>query len=659
MQLRGGTSMHGVPALMVLHRRAKWAALLFLVLFAVLIGRLWQLQVLRGDSYYQRTVSNVVRERFLPSVRGKILDRNGMPLADNRPAFNIYVTPSAFKPDVRASLARLLGLADEELEAIDARVAVGVKRDAKSPVVVLEDQGRDRAALVEQTKSTMPGVEVRHEPYRYYPQGQLAAHLVGYMNQMRAAEFDRLVAQGYDSNELIGRWGLEAAWENYLRGKKGVERFAVDARGKQLDDATAATLISGPRVVEAVPGANLMLTIDGDLQKAAERFVAPHAAASVVVVEVKTGKLLALVSRPAFDPNVMTGHLTRAEESLLLSDPRKPFIDKTVGATYPPGSVFKFVTTLAALADGQAVEDESIVCNGHYAVPGDEAHPQNCNGVHGKLNLIGAIQHSCNVYFWELAYRIGIDAMGAVARDYGFGVPTNLGINGDAAGRIPTKEWYAQRGKYVLGNATNAATGQGDVEVSVLQLAMAYVALANGGTLFVPQVVDRVVSNDGRPIVTYEPKVVRQIRTPLDALDVWRRGMFKVMNEAGGTGFDHVSKSDIVLISGKTGTAEVRKKRKKDDTSRDVDGWHPSYSHAWFAGWAPADEPEIVIVVMIEHGGSGGKVATPIAKQLFEYYMTKTRVKKATSPAAPASNGSNANTAAAPSAVGSAQAVTP
>ncbi|HPH68359.1 MAG TPA: penicillin-binding transpeptidase domain-containing protein, partial [Kofleriaceae bacterium] len=500
MQLRGGTSMHGAPALMVLHRRAKWAALLFVVFFMVLIGRLWQLQVLRGDSYYQRTVSNVVRERFLPSVRGKILDRNGLPLADNRPAFNIYVTPSQFKDASRSALARLLGLADEELETIDGRVAVGIKRDPKSAVVVLEDQGRDRAALVEQAKSTIPGVEVRHEPYRYYPQGQLAAHLIGYMNQMRAAEFDRLVAQGYDSNELIGRWGLEAAWENYLRGKKGVERFAVDARGKQLDDATAATLISGPRVVDAIPGANLVLTIDGDLQKAAERFVAPHAAASVVVVEVKTGKLLAMVSRPAFDPNVMTGHLTRAEETLLLSDPRKPFIDKTIGATYPPGSVFKFVTTLTALADGQAVEDESILCNGHYAVPGDEAHPQSCNAVHGKLDLVGAIQHSCNVYFWELAYRVGLDAMAGVARDYGFGVPSNLGINGDAPGRIPTKEWYSQRGKYVLGNATNAATGQGDVEVSVLQMAMAYVALANGGTLFVPQVVERVVSNDGRAI---------------------------------------------------------------------------------------------------------------------------------------------------------------
>jgi penicillin-binding protein 2 len=628
MQLRGG-STHGAPALLVLHRRAKWAALMFVVFFTILIGRLWQLQVLRGDGYYQRTVSNVVRERFLPSVRGKILDRNGVPLADNRPAFNIYVTPTSFKPEVRAGLARLLGLADEEIANIDARVAVGVKRDGKIPVMVLEDQGRDRAALVEQSKATMPGVEVHHEPYRYYPQGKLAAHLIGYMSQMTANEYDRLVAQGYDTNELVGRYGLESAWENYLRGKKGVERFAVDARGKQLDDATAATLISGPRVVEAAPGANLVLTIDGDLQKAAERAVAPHGAAAVAIVEIKTGRIRALVSRPSFDPNVMTGHLTRAEETLMLSDPRKPFLDKTVRATYPPGSVFKFVTTLAALAGGQAVEDESITCNGHYAVPGDD-HQQSCNAVHGKLDLIGAIQHSCNVYFWELAYRIGIDSIASVARDYGFGVPTNLGINGDAAGRIPTKEWYSQRGRYVLGNATNAATGQGDVEVTVLQMAMAYVALANGGTLFVPQVVDRVVTNDGRPIVSYEPKVAHQIHTPLDALDVWRRGMYKVMNEAGGTGFDHVPKSDIVTILGKTGTAEVRKKKlKKDDPDRTVDGWNPSASHSWFAGWAPAEDPEIVIVVMIEHGGSGGRVATPIAKELFEYYTNKTREKRA------------------------------
>jgi penicillin-binding protein 2 len=582
---------------------------------------LWQLQVMRGESYYERTVSNVVKERYLPSVRGKILDRKGVALADNRPAFNIYATPKQWKPETRAELARLLGLSDDELIKIDERITLGRKRDAKRAIMILEDQGRDRAALVSQMLSRMPGVEVQHEPYRYYPQGDLAAHLVGYMSQMTAAEADKLVNQGYDTSELVGRYGLEAAWENYLRGKKGIERFAVDARGQRLDEKTAAGLIQGERVVGAVPGANLILTIDAELQRLAEKAVANVPAAAVVIVEPKTGRLRAIVSKPSFDPNVMTGHLTRAEETMLLSDPRKPFIDKALRGTYPPGSVFKFVTALAALEDGQAAEDESIFCTGMYQVSGTNFR---CNSAHGKVNLLQAIQRSCNTYFWTLAtQRIGLDRIAEVARQFGFGAPTNLGLNGDAGGRIPTKAWYEQQGHYKIGYATNASTGQGDVEVTVLQTAMAYAALANGGTLFVPQVVDRVVSSAGQTIVSYDPKVASTIKIPSEALDIWRRGMWKVTNEPTGTAFDHGYVS-IVDVMGKTGTAEIRTKaRKKEEDQRDIDNWNPARSHAWFAGWAPANDPEIAIVVFVEHGGSGGKVAWPIAKKILEGYYTK------------------------------------
>ncbi|MGE0868136.1 MAG: penicillin-binding protein 2 [Kofleriaceae bacterium] len=607
------------PALPELHRRLKWLAVLGLGVFGLLIGRLWQLQVMRGDSYFERTVSNVVKERYLPSVRGKILDRNGVALADNRPAFNIYATPKKLTPAARTELERMLGLTDDEIAKVSERLAVGVKRDPRHAVVILEDQGRDRAALVEQSLARLPGVEVHHEPYRYYPQGDLAAHLIGYMSQMTAAEVDRLGDQGYDASELVGRYGLEAAWENYLRGKKGIERFAVDAGGRRLDEKTADTLIHGDRVTGAVPGANLVLTIDAELQRIAERAVSNVAAAAVVIVEPKTGKLRALVSKPSFDPNIMTGHLTKAEETLLNSDPRKPFVDKALRATYAPGSVFKFVTALAALQDNQAAADESIVCHGLYQLSRTRFK---CNGSHGKLDLVGAIQHSCNIYFWNLAERIGLDRIADVARLYGFGRPTNLGLNGDASGRIPTKAWYERQGRYQVGYATNAATGQGDVEVTVIQMAMAYAALANGGTLFVPQVVERVEGADGRMIVEYDPKSASTIDVPEGAVELWKKGMWQVTNSKGGTAFDH-GYTNVVTVLGKTGTAEIRTRPKKDDDQRDVDGWHPARSHAWFSGWAPADDPELAIVVLVEHGGSGGRVAWPIAKQIIESYYTK------------------------------------
>ena len=611
------------PALPQLVRRLRWVFLVMLIAFGALVVRLWQLQVLRGDRYYQRTVSNVVHERYLPSIRGKIVDRNGVPLADNRPAFNLYATPKTFTPAVAAELRRLLGLSDEEVDKVAERIAAGSKRTPRQPVLILEDQPRERAARVEQERFRLPDIEVRHEPYRYYPQGLLAAHLIGYMSQMNGDEADKLVPLGYAPDEQVGRYGLESMWENYLRGKKGKERFAVDARGQRLDEATAAGLIEGDRVTEPVAGSTLVLTIDAELQKIAERAVAPAPAAAVAVVEMHTGRVLALVSKPSFDPNVMTGHLTKAEEKFLNDDRRKPFIDKTLRAQYPPGSTFKFVSTIAALEDGVAQEEEPITCNGVYERSGTRFR---CTAGHGKLDLLGAIQHSCNIYFWTLAERVGLDRLAEVANEYGFGVRTGLGLNGDSPGRVPTRAWYEQTSRFKIGYTINSATGQGDVEVTVMQLVMAYAALGNGGTLFVPQVVDRVVRADGATVIQYQPQVQRQISTPPEVVDVWKRGMWKVVNEPGGSAYEY-ARSAIVPISGKTGTAQVKAK-KKDRESPPIGSWHPSANHAWFAGWAPAEAPEIAIVELIEHGGSGGKVAGPVAKQILEGWYTKVRPRR-------------------------------
>lgn len=624
MMLVRGSSGAG-PALPELGRRLKWVALTLVLAFGLLIGRLWQLQVVRGDRYYERTVSNVVHKRFLPSIRGDILDRDENALATNRAAFNIYVIPDRFDATTRAALVRLLGLTDDEAKTLDARVAAGKKRDPRTAIAVLEDQGADRAQLVAQARYRLDGVEVHHELYRDYPQGELAAHVIGYMTQMTESELDRLEPLGYEPNELVGRYALEAEWENYLRGKKGIEQFAVDARGQRIAEAEAEGLIQGEKMIEPVAGDDVVLTIDADLQRIAEHAVAPYAAAAVVVIEVDTGRVLALVSKPSFDPNVMTGKLTRAEAALLNADPRKPFVDKTLASRYPPGSVYKFVTAIAALEDGVGIEEEKIECEGALEVSGTRFE---CTASHGVLDLVGAIQRSCNIYFWQLAQRIGMDRMAEVARAYGFGAPTGLGLNGDTSGRVPTKAWYEARGKFKIGYTINGATGQGDVEVSVMQVAIAYAALANGGTVYVPQIVERVESKAGRTVVAYEPKVTQQTGTPAEVLDVIHRGMWAAVNEPGGTAFEH-GRSALVEISGKTGTAEVRT-RKKDKNVPEVRGWHPTRSHAWFAGWAPARDPEIAIVVLIEHGGPGGKVAAPVAKTIVEGWWTK--VRRAPSP---------------------------
>lgn len=605
------------PALPEVHHRLRWIIIVVVLAFLLLLGRLWQLQVMHGEEYYEQTLSNVVHERFLPSIRGKILDRRGHPLADNRPAFNIYVTPHSFSEGVRTQLIRLLGLSDDEITRLDERVAAGRERQARRPVLAFEDQSRKRAALVKQSGFQLPGIEVHDEPYRFYPEKDLGAHLVGYMNQMTSTELEKYGPLGYDASELVGRYGLERAFENYLRGKKGIERYAVNARGQRIDAEEAAELIEGDRVIEPVAGHNLVLTIDAELQRASERAVRRHPAAAIAVIEVDTGRVLALVSRPSFEPNTMTGHLTKAEDDLLKADPRKPYIDKNLRQHYPPGSTYKFVVALAALEDGVIDEEEQLTCPGSHSVGRQRFR---CTSSHGKVNMTQAIQHSCNVYFWKLAEQVGMDRMAEVAHDFGFGAPTGLGLNGDISGRVPTRLWYEERTTFKIGYTINAATGQGDVELTVLQLAMAYAALVNGGKLHVPQVVRRIETARGETVIEYQPRLRRELSLRNDNLDLMRRGMWMVVNELGGTAFEY-ARSASVEYAGKTGTAEVRGKRRRKQI-KELDGWHPYRSHAWFAGYAPADRPEIAIAVLIEHGGQGGKIAAPVAKRIIETYFS-------------------------------------
>lgn len=600
------------PTLPELNHRLRWLVLVVVIAFAVLIVRLWQLQVVRGDEYLEQALSNVVQKRFISSVRGKILDRGGKPLATNRPAYNIYVVPKHFDR-VGPELVKLLGLDEDEQKLMAERIADARERGTRTATLVLGDQGSERATVVEQAGFRLEGVEVLYEPYRDYPHGAIAAHVVGYMNKMTARELEELSSQGYDDHELIGRDGIERKMENQLRGKKGEERFVVNARGQRVEGADAEALIQGPQLIEPVAGKDVVLTLDLDLQLAAERAAGEDTATGIVVVEVKTGRILAMVSKPSFDSNIMTGQLTRARKAELDADPREPFIDKTLQQHYPPGSLYKFVTAIAALDDGLVTEEEKLLCPAYY-----ERSKQTfrCTSKHELVNMREAIQHSCNVYFWKLAERIGLDRMAEVSTDFGFGSPTGLGLNGDLPGTVPDKDWYRKRSEFKIGNTLNAATGQGDVEVTVLQLAMAYAAMANGGKLYVPQIIREVRNAAGETMFSYEPQF-RPVKASAESLQVMREGMDLVVNALGGTAFEYAH-SDKVHYAGKTGTAQVRRKRKQ---VVEVKGWHPSRDHAWFAGYAPADDPEIAIVVLVEHGGPGGKVAGPVAREILEAYF--------------------------------------
>ncbi len=600
----------------VMRERLRYLVIVVFLAFGVLVVRLWQLQVVRGEEYFRQTRRNVVDTRMLPSVRGKILDTNLRAIADNRPAFNLYGRADDINAEVEDRLSRVLKLTAKERAKLHSRLQKARQRKRRSSTLLLEDQSRDRASLVKQERHLLGELQVRDEPYRFYPNGRALAHLVGYMNRITGAEFDAREADGYLATDLVGRSGLERAWESYLRGKRGTERFVVNAKGERVTGSEIEGLIEGPRFVPPVAGHNIVLTIDLALQEHVEKLLRQRAAGAVAVVEVDSGRILALASTPSFDPNVMTGHLTRELEAQMLSDPRKPFIDKTLRQAYPPCSTYKFVTALAALGGSLISKDETFTCTGTHNQGGRLAR---CSHVHQKLNMPEAIQHSCNIYFWKLSERVGMDSMARVAREFGFGEPTGLGMNGDTPGRVPTKEWYEERDRFKIGHTFNAAVGQGDVEVGVLQLAMAYAALANGRRLFMPLLVDRVETASGQLVVQYEPQLRRIVDVSEESLQVIRDGMWRVVNRVGGTGYLY-ARSKTIEWSGKTGTAQVRGLDRREDDD-DLTSWHPDRDHAWFAGFAPANTPEISIVVMLEHGGSGGPNAGPIGREIVDFYF--------------------------------------
>ncbi len=601
------TPSPGVPEF---QRRFGWLLAVVGLAFVILIGRLWQLQVVHGEQYFQQTTNNFGKTRPIPAVRGLIKDRRGVVLVDNRPAYNVYVTPRYFTKQSRANLVKVLGLGKDEAQKIDDKLARAKDRDRYQSILVLDDIDKDRKALIDQIQSDLPGVEVQDVPHRDYLYGTLAAHILGYMNQVTTPELEAHKDE-YEDGDYVGRYGIEKQWDNYLRGKKGKESYVVDAKGRRKSDKEAEDLIKGERMVDPVKGHNVILTIDVELQRIAERAMRNYPAGGVAVVDVNTGKILALVSKPAFDPNVMTGRLSAEEEAQMIADPYKPFLDKTLRQHYSPGSTFKFVTAIAGLEAGLVTPDDKVLCKGYFSV----GHTNfRCTKDHGVMSLYDAIAQSCDVYFWQLGQTVGMDRMAKVATDFGLGAPSGLGLNGDVPGHVPWKAWYEKNGGFRVGYTINAAIGQGAVDVTVLQLALAYAALANGGSLWIPQIVERVETATGKVVADYQPKLRRRVQVSAASIAAVSKGMWGAVQDPKGTAY--ASRLSEIAVAGKTGTAQVRKfKRRSDKIERAFE------DHAWFAGYAPAEEPKIAVVVLVEHGGHGGHVAAPVAMEIIRAYF--------------------------------------
>ncbi|MBL9023304.1 MAG: penicillin-binding protein 2 [Myxococcales bacterium] len=605
-------------------RRFRWVALFMSLSFLGILVRLFQLQVLEHEENHAIAVENIVRRVSLATTRGVIRDRNDKVLAGSRPSYNLYVVPAQLEmTNTWPKLAEWVGLQHEERIRLEEKLRT-IQADKENPrreqqILLKEDIDRDAVAILKTHAADLKGVTVVPVPVRFYPYGEVGSHVIGYMAEVNAEQLAKLKGAGYVEGDRLGVTGVERAWESYLRGTRGWEKVLVDAKGRMRD--APGIIQDDEKQVEPVPGRDLRLTLDAELQVAIDKAFRGELAGGVAVVEVKTGRILGLYSKPGFDPNALSGAqgkaVIRQSFRQLYSDPLKPAVDKTLSGSYPPGSTFKPFTALAALEKGLIDPSLSVQCRG-FTKFGRKMY--GCTHVHGATNLHKAIGESCNVYFWNLVtqYQVGMDIIAETAQRFGFGQKTGLGINAEASGRMPTRAWmtYRNKGRYLQGFALNAAIGQGATTVTVLQLALAYAALANGGTLYQPQLVRAVETSNGTVVQEFSPRVRRQIEMDPENVKLVHKALIAGVQEEGGTAFR--ARIEGVDMAGKTGTAQVGHKLVRGIEAEKV--WYFNRDHAWFSGYAPSNAPEVAIVVLVEHGGAGGKHAAPIAFQVIRAY---------------------------------------
>ena len=568
------------------------------IVFLVLIARLVWLQLFQGDYYNSLAEGNRLRAIPLAAMRGIMYDRNGQILVGSRPSFMVTYVPTQGKmTDEEADkLSRLLNMpADKILEK------AGKVKNSYVPTVLAQDLTPDVVTKVEERRNELPGISVDVQPIRYYPYDMMAAQIFGYVGQIDEDDMERLKGEDGVSNVTqIGRTGLESYYDDVLRGKDGSRQVEVDASGSPVMEVERKN---------PVQGHNIHLTLDLNLQTALEKAMDAQIAQGIgvsgiaaVAVDPNTGAVLAMASRPAYNPNWFTRGITESEWKQINGNPNHPMENRVIAGEYPPGSTFKLITGAAALELKKITPDEMIFDSGrHWLVD-----MRNAGGeALGWINFTEALAKSDNVYFYELGRRVGIDKLAEYAKMFGMGKKTGIAMRGEAAGLVASEEYkeknYHQ--DWYLGDTFNSAIGQGFQLVTPLQAAMIVSEVANGGIQYKPFIVSRIDNLDGTPYKIFAPEQTGTLEVSKTTLDLIREGMRNVAEESGTAG--SLFAGFPVQVAGKTGTAE-------NFSGRD---------HGWFVAFAPYDHPRIVIAVLTEQGGFGASSSGPIVRAMLEEFF--------------------------------------
>jgi len=559
--------------------------------FVGLLGQLWYLQALEGGRLQEMSDKNRIRIRPVAAPRGILFDRSGLPLVDNRPAFTLSFIPREMedRDTVIARLSILLKISVAELqESVDR-----VPADSLRPVRVRRGLSLEDVTKVEELKLELPGVIVEVEPQRVYPTSTFAAHLLGYVREVSE---EQMKHGRYRRGDMIGQTGLERLLDEHLRGRDGGERIEVDALGRPVQLMKRE---------EPNPGAQVITTVDRRIQEAAEAAMAGHAGA-VVVMDPRSGDVLAMTSSPAFALEQFTGNLDREEWLRLVRDPMTPLMNRALQSQYAPGSVFKVIVAAAGLQEGSLTPADRTYCNGEFHM-GAWTFKDWKEGGHGHVDLRSSLIHSCNVFFYQAGLKVGPEAIVRYARAFGLGSPAGAELGGEKPGLIPFVS--PPRGRHgrgwQAGDTINVSIGQGPVLVTPMQVARMMAAVANGGILWKPRLVQRVDKVDGTLAYATSTKMTGHVDLSPVVWAFLRNALVGVVNE-GGTGA--AARIPGISVAGKTGTAQSVA---KSDAAKGQD-------HAWFASFAPADDPQVVVVVLVERGGKGGQVAAPIARRIYQ-----------------------------------------
>jgi len=594
----------------IVSKRLRWVIFIVIGAFVALVMRLWLLQIAAGPTYRIQSENNRIHLQDIAPFRGMIFDRHGQLLVDNRPSFDMLIIPEDIqnRKQLLKSLEGLIGLHPAYIED---RLNENDEKHPFKPVLIKKNLSREELALIETHLYNLAGVLIQVKPQRHYIFKEFASHLIGYLGEISEVQLNSGRHANNKPGDLIGKYGVEKTWDKELNGMRGGEQVEVDAAGRKLK-----VISSKP----PLPGQNIVLTIDKDLQLLAEKGLEGKKGA-IVAMNPKNGEILAMASSPVFNPNVFIGGIDRSEWVKIVSSKDCPLQNRAISGLYPPGSVFKIVVALAGLEEGILDPEEEVVCNGQFTLGN---HTYRCwkRYGHGKVALHRGLVESCDVYFYKLGKRLGVDTIAHYAKMCGLGRLSGFELGSEKEGLVPTSEWKEKRWgvSWQGGETISMAIGQSFLLVTPLQMARLISAIFNGGTLYEPKVI-RHVGKNGNHIYEFTPKSRDRLDVKEENLELIRKALTGVVNEPHGTG----SRSRVkgLTVAGKTGTAQVVGLEKEKEYENG-DELPPEFlDHAWFVAIAPVENPALAIAILIENGGHGGSAAAPIAKQLIQSYLGK------------------------------------